>query len=185
MVQITHAGITFEVYANIQTAENYLFGSIELLEAWAAIRNNDLKARGLITATRQLDSLQWPGVRASNTQPLAWPRTGVTDRAGQAVDPNTVPDAIINASILLAARLISAPSLSARRVSQGNVRRVRAGTAEVQFFRRTNPSSLPDDVRAVLAPLIQPIRARIQSFGTDGESIFEDRRTFDKTAGFS
>jgi hypothetical protein len=54
----------------------------------------------------------WRGQPKLFTQSLCWPRVGVTDQYGEAIDPDSVPVAVQRAQILLAREALSVDLLS-------------------------------------------------------------------------
>lgn len=63
--------------------------------------------QALTTATALLERARWLGRRATTTQALAWPRTGVTAADGAAVDDATIPADVQAATCELALRLLA------------------------------------------------------------------------------
>lgn len=128
-------GLTGNSYATIATADTYLGDAARAL-AWSGLSTSE-KARALISATRLLDKQCWQGVKtnASPTQTMQWPRTGVMRADGTTVDPATVPLEIIDGMIELAFDLSQDTSLEGSSSTASNIRRAKAGSAEVEFFR--------------------------------------------------
>ncbi len=60
---------------------------------WAAAATESKEA-ALIRATDYLCGLDWDGTTVRADQALCWPRSGMTDKDGWAVDINVVPDAV-------------------------------------------------------------------------------------------
>ncbi|MFZ9960583.1 MAG: DnaT-like ssDNA-binding protein [Candidatus Limnocylindrus sp.] len=72
--------------------------------------SNDNKGRALITATNGLETLGWIGARATETQALAWPRSGVAC-SDKAYDDDEIPREIELATFDLANALLDNPAL--------------------------------------------------------------------------
>ena len=70
-----------DTYVTVAEADTYLRG------AWSAFDTAD-KESALVEAARSMETLTWKGSKTSEAQALAWPRTGVVDRYGRALDPN-------------------------------------------------------------------------------------------------
>lgn len=95
------------------------------------------KEQALISATSWLDRQLWVGAQTQPkpTQPLDWPRTGVVDEEGNAVDSGSVPQFIIDATFELALALINDSTVQENPSATGdNVKRVKGGSAEIEFF---------------------------------------------------
>lgn len=73
---------------------------------WAAATDESKKA-AIIMATRTLDNyLVWRGWRTERTQALSWPRGALFTEDGIEIDPDVMPQFMINATSELARRLI-------------------------------------------------------------------------------
>lgn len=106
--------------------------------------------------------LRFPGVPTGGAaQERAWPRTGATDRWGNALDPNTVPTRVIEASFEAAWAEASSPgSLVASGSAAARVKRERVeGAVEVEY-QASSSTSVADltpmltAVEGLLAPLL-------------------------------
>jgi len=117
--------------------------------AWEASGDDDEKARSLITATLILDALPWLGVATGGAaQALAFPRTGLTDPGGFAVDAATIPRRIEYATAALALRLLpSNLALESAAALQG-LKRLKADTVELEWRDAVEYKSLPADVQS-------------------------------------
>lgn len=97
MTIITTPPATANSYATLAQADAYHAGRATV--AWAG--DDAAKEAALIRATQWLDGryrAQFPGTRLNGrAQALEWPRYGVTDMAGDAVESDTVPQEITDA----------------------------------------------------------------------------------------
>ena len=84
---------------------NLLLGTL----AWSSATTDD-KGRALISATRYLDELSWIGDRASSTQALGWPRSGIA-LDGVSLSSATIPEQVEQATFDLANALLATPTL--------------------------------------------------------------------------
>lgn len=78
--------------------------------AWTALAT-PAKEEALRLATQYLDAVygaRWKGERSLATQALDWPRNGVSDRDGFAVEDDQVPTAVEDATAEAAIRSLSA-----------------------------------------------------------------------------
>lgn len=135
MGQVTISGTTYDVYGTADGLKAYLAGKLGPL-AYDTAESAD-KSKALVSATRWIDREKWQGSMTDEVtpQPLEWPRTGVTDCDGNAVDSASVPDDIINATYELAEILLGDPAAADGANTGSNTKRVKAGSAEVEFFR--------------------------------------------------
>lgn len=131
-----------ETGSGSSTAESYQ--SVAGYKAWADARGYTYGTDALIEqaarrATSYIDSAyldSFPGLRThSRSQALEWPRSGVTDREGNAIDSDEIPSEIIEATNEAMKREIASPgSLSPDIKAGGGVaQRVKAGSVEVEF----------------------------------------------------
>lgn len=144
----------------------------------------------LVTALHMLQRLVYEGDQlvAYPTQVLAFPRTGLTDRYDDAVSSATVPVDVTYAQMELAIELLinSGVEASMSGGPNGNVRRVKAGTAEVEFFSPFTSGfgqgRLPPSVMQLIAQFLASSDSTTAAggfdFGTDGETNFEDDDLF-------
>ena len=127
-------GTSGNSYATVAEADTYMDDSIRGATAWAAVDADD-KARALLSATRLLDKQCWIGEKTAASNTLEWPRTGVTDADGNAIDENTVPTQIVNGSIELAYELSQDGTLEGAQNTGSNDKRYKAGSVELELFR--------------------------------------------------
>jgi hypothetical protein len=181
---------TYTVYGSVSTddpgppdppgvlsADSYLNAKIGAT-AWAAGTADD-RARSLVTATRVLDRMRWSGEKTSSAQPLAWPRTNVTYDDGTPVDSTVYPVEVVHAAYELAYLLLTDPTILDRTSGgQGNVKRVKAGTAEVEFWGQVSQGILPTEVMDIISVFLNGTAifagALARSYGTGYPSAFDD-----------
>lgn len=133
MAEITLGSATYRSYASIAAADEYLAADANLYASWAALTATGAKERPLISASRYLESLTWKDDTPSYTD---------------------TPDIIAEAAIILAAQVALKPKLLESLGSGENVKRVKAGTAEVEFFVATAGKSLPDRILKILSDML-------------------------------
>ena len=77
-IDATAGGANANSYLTLADAQAIVDGMVEDADvtAWASA-TTDQKNRALYTATQRLDRERFIGARATNTQALQWPRTGV------------------------------------------------------------------------------------------------------------
>lgn len=150
---ITISGNNYISNASVAEADAYLAVDPVRGTSWAAL-TNDQKGSRLVAATRRLNLLDWAGEKTGGAaQQDAWPRTGVTYPDGTAVPDNEVPQEVEDATILLAGTINLTASASQAGSSGSNKKRVKAGSAEVEFFRPTAGAQLQDETAWALAKM--------------------------------
>jgi len=77
-IDATAGGASANSYLTLSDAQDIVDGMVEDADvtAWASA-TDDQKNRALYTATQRLDRERFLGARATDTQALQWPRTGV------------------------------------------------------------------------------------------------------------
>lgn len=77
-IEATPGGANANSYLTLNDAQAIIDGFVEDADvmAWASA-TTDQKNRALVTATQRLDRELYLGARATDTQALQWPRTGV------------------------------------------------------------------------------------------------------------
>ncbi len=124
----------------------------------------------------------------TTTQDVAWPRTSVTDRYGDAVDETTIPQGVKDAQAELAYELSQDVALESQTSASDNNKRVKAGSVEVEKFRPVSGARFPHVVQEYLGEFLES--AAISGLtgpyasGTDAESSFTDLTPYDPTRGY-
>jgi hypothetical protein len=128
-----------------------------------------MATRGLdriLTAYRRLTVLQtrsgmtrfyltnphWTGVIASTTQALAWPRSGMYDRNGNAIGTTTIPQELKDAESEMAILAVTTDLTADNAIVTQGITDVVAGPVEVQFKEFIQKQLLPDAVAVSLVP---------------------------------
>lgn len=183
---ITINAVDYTAYASVAEANAYLAVDPTRATTWATL-NDDQKGANLVAATRRMDLLDYSGTKVSSTQENEWPRTGATCN-GTAVTETDVPIELQNATILKAGSIALDPTNGNAGTSGSNVSRVRAGTAEVEFFRPQAGVAVQDEtafelVRCLLAGAGMAGGYGC-AFGTDGTTSFGDVNAPDFSEGY-
>ncbi len=195
LTTITINATKYASYASVAEADAALAVDPLRGNAWSAL-SNEAKGIRLIAATNRLDLLRWKGRKTREApQTNAWPRSGLTYADdGTAVTDDKVPRQVERAAILLAGSIASTPSHADAGTSSRAAKRVKAGSAEVEFFHRQEPVTgkpIQDEtvfelIRQWLEgySVVSGSRGALAS-GTDGESAFENRDRYGRTGGFA
>jgi hypothetical protein len=140
---VTVGSDTYTVYsltANAVTdADSYWNLRLEAeATTWAAASTDD-KSKALAMAADMIDRMtSFTGEETTPGQDREWPRDNATDNCtGEDVADGSIPDEIANAEFHLAGMILT-DSTIASSAGQGNlIKRVKAGSAEVEYFRNS------------------------------------------------
>ena len=170
---ITIGSDVFSVYATtsdpVADADSYLAARIG--ETWSTATTLQ-KQQSIISAARMLDrAVNWSGEKTVAGQPREWPRDGATCD-GEAVTDGTTPDDLATAEFELANILFLDATAQDTSGTGSNVKRVKAGSAEVEFFTPTigvdgGETRLPTTVNDLVVCYMDASSVTTTSFGTD------------------
>ena len=170
----------YKSYASLDEANRRLAVDPVRRTAWECLSDNDKKVH-LVAGTYRLDLMPWQGEKAGGAdQENAWPRSGLSYPDGSDIADDEVPLGIEEATILLAATIASTPKASGAGSTSSPIRRVQAGSAQVEFFYqndRIDGKPLQDETAFELILPFLESRADISTpavSGTCGKSTFED-----------
>lgn len=162
----------YPVYADVDTANEYLEAASHGSEWRDTTLSDDDKSRYLITAARLLDRQIWKGDKTSSSQELAWPRS---DTGIDGVDDDIVPENIINASIEIALALLQGSAIQDEQNTQQKTQSIKAGSVALTFFRSADgvPIRFPLIVQELLRDYLSGPSSNLFGVfsGTDGETI--------------
>lgn len=113
MVKVLIGAAEYDSLATLAFADVYLGGDVMRATTWA-LRNDDAKGRGLVSATRAMLQLPWVG----GPPPFE--------------DP---PEVVSQVTAMLAADMLAKPRLFADASGSSNVKTAKAGSAQVEFFQ--------------------------------------------------
>jgi hypothetical protein len=167
-INATPAASNANSYETLDEANTYFDERIPLATPWVA--SGDLSIAAIIMATRVIDTVlqprvtfdvanacyrtrpTWTGAPSTTTQRLAWPRTGMFDRNGNAIPSGEIPQDLKDAVSELAGQLIMGDrTLDNDSVVQG-VSSVSAGSVSVSFRDVIEAKYLPDAVWNLMPP---------------------------------
>lgn len=149
-------------YLDNSDADTYFADALHSAVWDAATEANQNKA--LVTATRMLDRQRWEGAKTGDPQALQFPRTGLTDRDGNAVSSVTVPADVESATAELALALLTDADVQTTANSGSNVEEVDAKGVSVTFFR--TDSTIAPRFPAIVDELIAAFLVGGAGFGT-------------------
>ena len=137
-------------YASVAEATAYY--DVDRTATFWADLTDEQKEEYLQWATRILDAkVKWRGVKRTETQALAWPRTGAYDREGYAIASTVVPKPVKAALFELAKYLHTNDLTSGPDV--GNLKSVKVDVVEVVYQDDTSQSTLPSIINYILTGL--------------------------------
>ena len=96
----TPGSSTTNSYLSVEEANDY-FGGRFGADKWSTFSNTQ-KQQLLATATKQLDTAVFGGRRSKQIQSLQWPRFGLTDTDGYAIEDTVIPTKLKEATCEMA-----------------------------------------------------------------------------------
>lgn len=166
--------LTVETGAGLASADAYV--SIAEVQAYAADlgltftgATADQEA-AIRRATRYIDARygsRFSGLRSkSRDQALAWPRGNALDYEGALIRSDIVPNEIKRATSEAAIRELASPfSLSPDYERGGQVKRLKAGSVEVEYADGATPETVMTAIDNALAAIVPVARTGSISFG--------------------
>lgn len=131
----TPGAVNANSYVTVAQADAYLAARLNA-GAWTSA-TADTKAAALIEAQRSMQTLPWLGARATASQALAWPRTGVTDPDSPTAadyDAAAIPVRVADAQCEWALEFVKAGTTDiAAADPSANIIRERVDVLEVQY----------------------------------------------------
>lgn len=159
----TVGGATANSYLTLATANALLEGHLHT-DVWFVHEATMLqREEALMWATSLLERLvQWSGTPATDTQALAWPQTGQTDRFGRPVATTVIPQDVQQATAWYALALLQEQYALAQGTPPTSVKSRRMGDITItyqdlpaqsaQSQARSPQVAVPREVRMLLAP---------------------------------
>lgn len=162
-------------YISRTAANAYIEGSLDF-SVWNALADT-AKDQALVMATRMIDRQSWLGAKTNSEQALAFPRTGLTDKDGNTLPDDEVPQAVIDGQCELALALAKDSTVAENSSSGSNVKKVQAGSASVEYFRPQSGGRFPAIAQELLSSFLSSSASGLlepYASGTDVESNFTD-----------
>lgn len=174
---VSVGGSEYDVYAAVADADHYLEAEFsDAATRWrdATKTTDDDKARATVSGTRVIDRQTWPGSKTGGEyQTLQWPRTGT---GIDGVDDDVIPQAIVDASILLAAEINSGTNVAGSTSTDDRIKRQQAGSVSLEYFRDLSDGQrFPTAIQELLAPYLAGATSTLAgalSYGTSECSDF-------------
>lgn len=177
MALVAWSSTSANSYVAVADADTYFADAIHA-SAWDSA-TSATKSKALVTATRYIDRQTWQGEPAADDpaeNALAWPRSGVTDRYGDAVTPTDVLPADVKvATYELALALIEDTTLQSSSSADRDAKRLRAGEVEIEYFTRRAQGRFPQIIQELLGQyMAKSFSSAGAVYGTDGVSLYDD-----------
>ena len=173
-----------DTYVSVSDANTYFKLAIHS-SSWDSA-SNSTREKALATATRSLDRQLWLGSKYEEapTQMLEFPRSGLTDKNGDPVDETTVPQEVIDATCEYGLALIEDDSIQNQANTGSNIKRLKAGSAEIEYIRGTNGKRFSTIISELIGLWLSASSQYSGPFvsGADNESGFSD--TFELYRGY-
>lgn len=171
-IDATVGGAASNSYETLAEANIYFDERMPLPVSWVA--SGDTAIRSLLMATRGLEQFanssrmlvpaangipayyrtprHWTGSPASTTQRLSWPRIGMLDRNGNAIDPATIPQDLKDAESEWGGQFLGTDFTLNNDVIVQGLTSVRAGSVALTFKDTIFKQLVPDAVLGLLVP---------------------------------
>lgn len=147
-ITATSGSASANSYSTIADADAY-FATHLYASAWTDQGATE-KCQALQMATRLLDQwFDWTGVTASGDQALLWPRVDVIGPNGYLEASDAIPTRIAQACAELAKALLTSDRTADSETETQGVKRVKAGSVEVEFSA-VSAKPIPDAVVALV-----------------------------------
>lgn len=145
----TAGAVDANSYVTLAEAETYMTTRLHIT-TWTAATNTQ-KESALIWATRLVDrTLRFNGAKASDTQALVWPRTGLVDESGVDVSSSSVPQIIKDLQVEMSLLLLSADRTAESQAGAAGLTSLRAGPVTLAFKDEIVVKQVPDTLVATL-----------------------------------
>ncbi len=124
--------------------------------AWADAEPDD-QIKALQQATRMIDSKYvWNGIATFETQALGFPRTGLLTRNGYPLNPNTIPQDLINATSEFARQLLATDKSADNDIAVQGITSIKAGSVALTFKEGLESGTRETVIPSAVNDLIPP-----------------------------
>lgn len=176
MATITVGLYTKTTYVSLAEADEILAFAIHAA-TYRGLSDTE-RSRLIGSAMDMLERQTWDGDPAVDGQATAFPRSGLTDEAGDDVTEAASLTAAELANAHLAAILADDPSAAGATTAGSNVKKVDAKGVSVEFFGPRAAGRFPQIVQELVGPFLASVAGAADALaprvsGTDAESAFE------------
>lgn len=137
-------------YVTVAEADDYFADRLDVA-AWTSADSTQ-KAQALVSATAMLDQMNWTGVAISESQKLAFPRSGsyFDPKYGAVITlTDATPDRVLSATNELAYHLLNNDGLMD---DTGGAKSISVGQIRLDFVEK--PNKVPSSIRTLIKPLL-------------------------------
>lgn len=132
-IDATAKGASSNSYVTLAQADQYHDDRVASGTTWGDSSENS-KTRAILWATELLESLyDWNGAVTTTTQKLAWPRSGLWNRNGYALDDETLPEPIRDATAEFARQLLVSRRADDNPTEAESLAELKAGSITLTF----------------------------------------------------
>jgi hypothetical protein len=148
----TVGGSASNSYVTEATANSYLTGERLYITAWTSATTPQ-REQALIWATFLLDvSFEYLGYKSTLAQALRWPRAGIIDADGYALDSVSIPSLVQKATATLALSLLSSDRTAEPALLGLGISEAKVGPLSATITDLAVKELVPEDVQALLLP---------------------------------
>lgn len=154
----TVGGPAANSYITVNYADDYFDGSV-YKDGWPSTSfgaDLETKQQALVSATRMLERLNWDGLKTTTAQALQWPRVNLTDRDGNGLASDAIPQEIADATCELALSILALDPTSVVDDSLKQFKRLKIGSVLDMEMRDGLPrvGELPQQVLDLVSYLL-------------------------------
>lgn len=173
----------FNVYGEFADANTYMLAHSDA-EEWVEA-DTLTKNKAMVTAARSFDRQRWVGTPTDLVTPqdLAWPRTGITDRNGEAVDPNDTPQDVLEGNWEWALELVKNGAIASQTPGT-NTKRART-LKQVDVIKTDVETELFKPTIGQVARFPVAVMELIGLFLSGGDAVLAFSSGTDVTSGFT
>jgi len=184
----SHLAADINYPVGLQSADQY-FKAATHAAGWTDATVDEQKA-ALATTARVFNRQTWQGAETDPPQDLAHPRSGMTDRYGDAVDEDAIHVNVIVGSWEYALDLLNKAKLQDDASSGSNAKKLKAGSAEIERFKAVKGHRFTTRVHELVGEFLASATAAVVGLatGTDGEAMVDaesGRGGAERSAGFA
>jgi len=144
---------TANTYATLDYVTTYC-ANLGLSE-WADAATDDLREQAILRAMAYIESKNYKGVKAEADDPLKWPREGVYDEDGYAIENDAIPDNLKRALARAAYEEVKEAGALQPSLEKG-VKREKVDVIETEYFQSaTAPQTVFPAIDMYLKGLIR------------------------------
>jgi hypothetical protein len=160
-IDATAKGASSNSYVTLAQADQYHDNRVASSTTWGDSSENN-KIRAILWATELLESLyDWNGAVTITTQKLAWPRSGLWNRNGYALDEDTLPEPIRDATAEFARQLLVSRRADDNPTEAESLTNLKAGSISLTFDDPYN-KIIPDVVYHLIPEMWGTPRGRLR-----------------------